>query len=104
MTLPSQAPVLAGSGPRLAATSLVSGERLGIRAWPWRHGQTGSAALLAPFLWREPDWWRFTAPLFAIAALFGLVGLAYRAGIEWGAYAVGLAWLVTWVHALRTTA
>jgi len=61
----------------------------------------GSAALLAPFLWREPDWWRFAAPLFALAALLGVVGLVRPAGIEWGAYAIGLAWLVTWVHAVR---
>ena len=61
----------------------------------------GSAAVLAPVLWREPDWWRFAAPLFALAALCGVVGLVHPPGIEWGAYAVALAWLVTWVHALR---
>jgi hypothetical protein len=62
----------------------------------------GSAALLVPFLWREPDWWRFAAPLFALAALFGFVGLVQPAGIEWGAYTIALAWLLTYVHALRT--
>jgi len=61
----------------------------------------GSAALLAPILWREPDWWRFASPLFALAALCGVVGLVHPPGIEWGAYAVALAWLVTWIHALR---
>jgi hypothetical protein len=61
----------------------------------------GSAALLAPVLWREPDWWRFAAPLFALAAVLGVVGLVHPAGIEWGGNAVGLAWLLTWIHALR---
>jgi hypothetical protein len=61
----------------------------------------GSAALLAPFLWRETDWWRFASPLFALAALLGLIGLVRPAGIEWGAYAIALAWFLTWVHALR---
>ena len=61
----------------------------------------GSAALLAPVLWREPGWWRFSAPPFALAALLGVLGLVHPPGIEWGAYVVALAWLVTWVHALR---
>ena len=61
----------------------------------------GSAVLLAPFLWREPDWWRWSAPLFALAALFGFVGLVHPPSIEWGAYVIALAWLLTWVHALR---
>jgi hypothetical protein len=61
----------------------------------------GSAGLLAPFLWREPDWWRFAAPLFALAALLGVVGLGHPPSIEWGAYAIALAWLLTWIHALR---
>jgi hypothetical protein len=61
----------------------------------------GSAGLLAPFLWREPDWWRFAAPLFALAALCGVVGLVHPPGIEWGAYVIALAWLLTWIHAMR---
>jgi len=61
----------------------------------------GSAALLAPFLWRETDWWRCAAPLFALAALLGCAGLVRPPGIEWGAYVIALAWLVTYVHALR---
>jgi hypothetical protein len=61
----------------------------------------GSAAVLAPVLWREPDWWRFAAPPFALAAVLGVLGLVHPPGIEWGAYVVALAWLVTWVHALR---
>ena len=61
----------------------------------------GSAALVAPFLWREPDWLRWSAVLFGLAALFGFLGLVHPPGIEWGAYVIALAWLVTWVHALR---
>jgi len=61
----------------------------------------GSAGLLAPFLWREPDWWRFAAPVFALAALLGVAGLVHPPGIEWGAYVIAIAWLLTWIHALR---
>jgi len=61
----------------------------------------GSAALLAPFLWREPGWWPGAAALFALAALLGLVGLVYPPGIEWGAWAIGGAWLVTYLQAWR---
>jgi hypothetical protein len=61
----------------------------------------GSAALVAPFLWREPDWLRWSAVLFGLAALFGVIGLVHPPGIEWGAYVIALAWLVTWIHALR---
>lgn len=62
----------------------------------------GSAALLEPFLWREPDWLRWSAPLFAIAAILGFMGLVARpSGIELGAYVIALAWLLTWVHAVR---
>lgn len=61
----------------------------------------GSAALLAPFLWREPDWLRWSAVLFGLAALFGFLGLVHPPGIEWGAYVIALAWLVTWIHVLR---
>jgi hypothetical protein len=61
----------------------------------------GSAALLVPFLWREPDWLKWSAPLFALAALLGFVGLVHPPGIEWGAYVIALAWLVTWIHSLR---
>jgi hypothetical protein len=60
-----------------------------------------SAALLVPFLWREPDWLRWSGPLFGLAAVFGFVGLVHPPGIEWGAYVIALAWLVTWVHSLR---
>ena len=61
----------------------------------------GSAGLLAPFLWREPDWWRFAAPVFALAALLGVVGVVHPPSIEWGAYVIAVAWLLTWIHALR---
>ena len=61
----------------------------------------GSAGLLAPFLWREPDWWRFAGPVFGLAALLGVVGLVHPPGIEWGAYVIAIAWLLTWIHALR---
>lgn len=61
----------------------------------------GSAAVLAPFLRRWPDWWRFAAPPFALAALLGAIGLVWPPGIEYGAYVIALAWLLTWVHALR---
>ena len=48
VTLPPQLPVLAAFFPvRLAAPGPIEGPQIGIRAWPWKHGQTGSAALIA---------------------------------------------------------
>jgi hypothetical protein len=91
--------ILSGAAPSpLMDASLARLQVFTLLKW---YAIFGSAALLAPVLWREPDWWRFAAPPFALAALCGVVGLVHPPGIEWGAYAVALAWLVTWVHALR---
>ena len=57
-----------------------------------------AAALLAVFVWRERGWWRWTAALFALAAVGGLVSVAHRPAIEWGIAPLGLAWLGTYVR------
>src|SRR6266850_2276979 len=57
-----------------------------------------AAGLLAVFAWRERGWWRWTAALFGLAAVCGLVSLAHRPAIEWGIAPLGLAWLATYVR------
>jgi hypothetical protein len=59
----------------------------------------GAAGLLAVFVWREPGWWRWTAPLFGLAALCGLASLAHLPAIEWGIAPLGVAWMLTYVRA-----
>lgn len=60
-----------------------------------------AAALLAVFVVREHGWWRWTAVLFGLAALCGVVSVVHRPAIEWGIAPLGLAWLATYVRAWR---
>jgi len=57
-----------------------------------------AAGLLAVFVRRERGWWRWTAPLFGLAALCGIVSLAHPPAIEWGLLPLGLAWIGTYVR------
>ena len=59
--LPEEPLVLAGFGlARLAMARPGPAARLGVLAWPWRHGRTGSAALLAT---REALWEHENVPV-----------------------------------------
>jgi hypothetical protein len=60
-----------------------------------------TSALLASLVWRDASLWRWSAVAFGLAALFGLLGVRDLAWFEPGANAVGVAWLLTWVHSLR---
>jgi hypothetical protein len=61
----------------------------------------GFAALVSPDLWRERDWWRWAAPVFALAALVGFAWVVYPPGLEYGGYLVALAWLLTYIRSFR---
>jgi hypothetical protein len=61
----------------------------------------GFAALATPYVWRERDWWRWTAPLFGLAALFGLAWVVYPPALEYGGYLVAIAWLLTYIRSFR---
>ena len=56
------------------------------------------SALLAPFVWRETGWWRWSAPVFGLAGLLGLVSVVHLPAIETGASVLGVAWLMTFVR------
>jgi len=60
-----------------------------------------SALTTAPFVWRDASTWRWSAVVFAAAGLLGLCGIVWLPGVEWGANVIGVAWLWSWVHALR---
>jgi len=60
-----------------------------------------ASLLVAPFIWREQGWWRWSAVPFALAALLGFTGPVYPPGIESGSYVVGVAWLMTLVRAYQ---
>ena len=59
------------------------------------------AALAAPYVWRARDWWRWAAPLFALAAILGFTWVVYPVALEYGGYVVALAWLLTYIRSFR---
>jgi hypothetical protein len=60
-----------------------------------------ASGIAAPFVWREPGWWRWSALFFGAAALLGLASIVYLPGIEQGSMPLIVAWTMTYVHALR---
>jgi hypothetical protein len=59
------------------------------------------SALLAPLIWRERGWWRWSAVAFGLAALLGFASVVHLPGIEYGSYVVGVAWVMTLVRAYQ---
>jgi len=53
-------------------------------------------------VWRDRSWWGWSALAFIAAGAFGLVGFVWLPGIEHGGNLVGVAWLATWIHAMRS--
>jgi hypothetical protein len=60
-----------------------------------------ASALLAPFVWRAPGRWRYSALLLGAGAALGALGPLWPPGVEYGAYPLALAWLWAWGDALR---
>jgi hypothetical protein len=60
------------------------------------------SALVAPFIWREAGWWRWSAPVFGTAALLGLASVVHLPALEYGANVVGVAWVMTLVRSYRS--
>ena len=60
-----------------------------------------SCAILAVGVARERGWWRWSAALFALAAVLGFTTVVHPAAVEWSMAPTGLAWAMTWVRALR---
>jgi hypothetical protein len=60
-----------------------------------------ASGLVAVRVWREIRWWRWSGIFFALAALLGLAATVHLPAIEWSVGPLGIAWLITYVHALR---
>jgi hypothetical protein len=60
-----------------------------------------ASGIIAILVWRQREWWRWSAPLFGVAALLGVASFVHLPAIEWGIAPLGLAWLMTYVWALR---
>src|SRR6185436_18726920 len=57
------------------------------------------SALVAAFAWGRPEWWRWSAPFFALGALLGACALVNPPAIEWSMGPLGIAWAMTLVRA-----
>jgi hypothetical protein len=60
-----------------------------------------ASALVAPYIWRETGWWRWSALPFGAAALLGFSSVVHLPGIESGANVVAVAWLMTLVRSYQ---
>ena len=76
------------------------GRLRGFTTLKW-HAIFGASAIAAFFLWREPDWWRWSAIFFAGGAIVGFASVAHLPAIEWSTVFIAIAWAMTWIHAIR---
>ena len=60
-----------------------------------------ACTLLAVGIWREREWWRWSAPFFAGAAVCGAVSLVYLSAIEIGMYILTVGWIMAYIRAWR---
>ena len=60
-----------------------------------------ASGLVALYVLREPGWWRWSGVFFALAALLGLAAIVHLPAIEWSVVPLGVAWLMSYVRALR---
>lgn len=66
------------------------------------YGLYAASGLVAVLVWREPNGWRWSAPFFGTATVLGSVALVHLPAIEWSMLPLGVAWSITWIHALRS--
>jgi hypothetical protein len=62
-----------------------------------------ACVVLAAGAWREREWWRWSAPFFAGAAVCGVLSLVYLRAIEIGMYVLTVAWIMAYARAWRGT-
>jgi len=60
-----------------------------------------ASGLLAVFVWRERSPWRWSAPVFGVATLLAASALTAPSWLEPAANVLAVAWLMSWVQALR---
>jgi len=63
-----------------------------------------ACALLAAGAWREREWWRWSAPFFAGAALCGALSLVYLPAIEIGMYVLTVGWIMAYTRSWHVPA
>jgi hypothetical protein len=63
-----------------------------------------AAIIEAMFVMRVAGAWRWSAIFFGLAGVLGLAGAWWRPGIEHGANVLAIAWVWSWIHALRSRA
>jgi hypothetical protein len=76
-----------------------------LRLWTivkW-YGLYAVSGVVAVLVWRDPSGWRWSAPFFGTATVLGSVALAHLPAIEWSLLPLGVAWTITWIHALRAS-
>ena len=61
-----------------------------------------ASAIVATGVWREQGWYRWAAPIFALAAIIGFFSWVYLPAIEYSSGPLFVAWLATYVRALGT--
>jgi hypothetical protein len=59
-----------------------------------------ASAIVATGVWREYGWYRWAAPIFALAATVGFLSVIYLPAIEYSSGLLFLAWVATYVRAL----
>ena len=67
------------------------------------HALFGTSLLIAFPIWQQPSWWRWAGVMFGVAGAVGFSSVAYLPAIETAGYLLALAWLTTWIYALRTS-
>lgn len=67
------------------------------------HALFGTSVLIAFPIWQQASWWRWAGVIFGVAGVVGFSSVAYLPAIETAGYLLALAWLTTWIYALRTS-
>jgi len=67
------------------------------------HALFGTSLLVALPIWRQPSWWRWAGLVLGVAGAVGFGSVAYLPAIETAGYLLGIAWLLTWIYALRAS-
>jgi hypothetical protein len=65
------------------------------------HALFGTSLLVAYPIGQDRSWWRWSGVLFGVAGAVGFGSVAYLPAIEIAGYLLAVAWLTTWVYALR---
>ena len=60
-----------------------------------------TAVLVAPYVWQDRRGWKWSGVAFGLAGVMGTAAVLRLSLLEPAANVLAVAWLMTWVHALR---